>query len=366
VTLTAGNAYGNDLKILVITIAEALIPPTITSELSASGTVNQPFTYVITATGSEPITFNATNLPAGLTFSGNTISGIPTTAGVTTVPLSATNSVGTDNKNLVITILPPAGPTDTDGDGVPDNLDAYPTDPTRAFNSWYPNETDFASYAFEDLWPAYGDYDCNDLVMNFNYKIVTNAQNKVVDLIAKFKIKAAGASFDNGFGVSFNTSPENMESITGCIKVANSVSINAKGYENGHPVNLVIIPVDAVNTLLGGSIINTIHGGFTIQTQIQTVTIHFGTPQADIGTPPYNPFIFINQDRGKEVHLKDHPPTALANPVWFGTANDGSDPSKGWYYRSTTALPWAMEVPVDFDYPIEYVDILQAHLHLAE
>jgi LruC domain-containing protein len=366
VTLTATNAFGNDLKILQIVIGAAPTPPVITSSLSASGTVNQPFSYTITATGTEPITFNATNLPAGLTFSGNTISGIPTSPGVTNVTLTATNSAGTDTKTLVITIIPSGGPTDTDGDGVPDNIDAYPTDPTRAFNSWYPNETDYASYAFEDLWPAYGDYDCNDLVMNFNYKIVTNAQNKVVDWIAKFKIKAAGATLDNGFGISFNTLPSYVESVTGCIKLGNSVTIDPKGYEAGHTNNLVIIVVDAVQTLLGCGIANTIHGGCTVQTQVQTVTIHFSTPQADIGTPPYNPFIFINQDRGKEVHLKDHLPTELVNPIWFGSMDDGSDPAKGWYYRSKTALPWAMEIPVDFDYPVEFVDILQAYLHFAE
>lgn len=367
VTLTANNLYGNDSKILVITILPAPEAPVITSPLTAVGTVNQSFSYTVTATGTDPITYNATNLPAGLSFDPATqvISGIPTSAGTTNVELSATNSGGTDTETLVITISNPA-PLDTDGDGVPDNLDAYPLDPTRAFNSYYPNQTDFATYAFEDLWPAYGDYDCNDLVMNFNYKIVTNAQNKVVDLIATFKVKAAGASYDNGFGLALSTVPANVASVTGCIKVGTVVVIDPKGYEAGHTTETVIIPVDAVNELLGGGIVNTIHGGYTIQTQVQTVTVHLSTPQTSIGTPPYNPFIFVNQDRGKEVHLKDHPPTELANPVWFGSLNDGSNPSQGYYYRSTTGLPWAFEIPVDFDYPIEKADILQTYLHFAE
>ena len=142
--------------------------------------------------------------------------------------------------------------------------------------------------------------------------------------------------------------------------------MDPKGYEAGHTNETVIIPVDAVNTLLGGGLVNTIHGGYTVQTQIQTVTIHLSTPQTSIGTPPYNPFIFINQDRGKEIHLKDHPPTELANPVYFGSLNDGSNPSLGYYYRSTSGLPWAFEIPVDFDYPVEKADILQTYLHFAE
>ncbi len=366
VTLTASNAYGNDTKILVITIIEGPQPPEINSSLIATGTKNQAFSYTVTASGTQPITYNATNLPAGLSFDPVTqiISGVPTSAGVTNVPLTATNAAGTDNKTLVITIVNPSV-IDTDGDGVPDSQDAYPLDPTRAFNSYYPNETDYASYAFEDLWPAYGDYDFNDLVVNFNYKIVTNAQNKVVDLIARFKIKAAGASYNNGFGIAFNTAPSNVESVTGCIKMGSSVNIDPKGYESGHTINTVIIPFDAVNNILGGALVNTVHGGYTVQTEEQIVTMHLSTPQTSIGTPPYNPFIFINQDRSKEVHLKDQPPTVLANPVFFATLDDASDPALNMYYRSASGLPWGMEIPVDFDYPVEKADIVQTYLHFA-
>ena len=121
-----------------------------------------------------------------------------------------------------------------------------------------------------------------------------------------------------------------------------------------------------MNTLLGHSIINTQRSGYTVQTAVQTVTVHLSTPQASIGTAPFNPFIFINQDRGKEVHLKDHAPTQLANPVYFGSLNDASDPGQGHYYRSTTGLPWGLEIPVDFSYPVEKADIVQTYLHFAE
>ena len=365
ITLTATNSFGNDSKVLVLTVAQGLVAPVITSSLTAGGTKNQSFSYTITASGSTPITFNASNLPAGLTFSGNTISGIPTAAGTTSVNLTANNAAGTDTKVLVITILNPA-PLDTDGDGVPDNLDAYPLDPTRAFNSYYPNQVDYGTVAFEDLWPAYGDYDMNDLVMNFNYKIVTNAQNQVVDVIVRYKIKAAGATMNNGFGFILNTLPVNVASVTGCLKVGSAVTIDPKGYESGHTNQTVIIPVDAVNTLLGSSMVNTIHGGNTVQTTEQTVTVHLSNPQADIGTPPYNPFIFINQERGKEVHLKDQPPSELVNPIYFGTWNDASNASQGRYYHSTSGLCWAIEIPLDWSYPQETIDIVQTHLHFAE
>ena len=365
VTLTATNALGFDTQILVITVAVPPSSPVITSALTASGTVNQAFSYQITATGTSPITYNATSLPGGLSFSGSTISGLPATAGTFNVNLTATNAVGSDAKVMVITIASPP-PLDTDGDGVADNLDAYPLDPTRAFNSYYPNESDYGTVAFEDLWPAYGDYDMNDLVMNFNYKIVTNAQNESVDIIVRYKIKAAGAQMNNGFGIILNTAPSNIASVTGCIKVGSAVTIDPKGYEAGHTNETVIIPVDAINTLLGANIVNTVHGGNTIETVEQTITIHFSVPQASIGAAPFNPFIFVNQERGKEIHLKDQPPSELVNPVYFDTWYDASNVAQGKYYRSVSGLCWAIEIPIDWSYPQEMVDILQTYLHFAD
>jgi hypothetical protein len=74
--------------------------PTITSQLTVSA--NQGFTtsYTITATNS-PTGFSASNLPAGLSFSGDTISG-RVTAGTSTVntTITASNGAGTDTQTL--------------------------------------------------------------------------------------------------------------------------------------------------------------------------------------------------------------------------------------------------------------------------
>lgn len=108
VTLTATNSTSPaDQKTLLITITG--VPPDITSPLTASGTVGTPFTYTITATGPTPITFTASPLPAGLSLTGDTISGMPTVAGVTNVVLRAENGNPPDSqKTLVITISAPS------------------------------------------------------------------------------------------------------------------------------------------------------------------------------------------------------------------------------------------------------------------
>ncbi len=89
----------------------------ITSSLAASGTVGSVFTYTVTGSNT-PTSFNVGTLPAGL--SANTtsgaITGTPTTAGTTSVSLSANNATGTGAvSTLVITIS--AAPTSGGGGG---------------------------------------------------------------------------------------------------------------------------------------------------------------------------------------------------------------------------------------------------------
>ncbi|MCY3017600.1 MAG: SBBP repeat-containing protein [Planctomycetota bacterium] len=103
VTLGASNSAGSDSKVLRITVNPSGAPA-ITSALTATSNVGTAFSYKIAASGNAPITFNATNLPPGLSFSGDTISGTPPATGKTSVTISASNNLGTDTKTLEITI----------------------------------------------------------------------------------------------------------------------------------------------------------------------------------------------------------------------------------------------------------------------
>jgi len=81
------------------------IPPAITSALSASTSLNAPFTYSITSDGSAPLMFGASGLPAGLALNGADIGGQPTASGVFNVTLMATNYGGSDSKILKLIVL---------------------------------------------------------------------------------------------------------------------------------------------------------------------------------------------------------------------------------------------------------------------
>src|SRR6266699_5517216 len=88
--------------------------PVITSPLTATGTVGTAFSYQITATNC-PASYNATPLPPVLSVNTSTglISGTPTTAGVYSVTISATNAGGTGSATLTLTINNPPPPVIT-------------------------------------------------------------------------------------------------------------------------------------------------------------------------------------------------------------------------------------------------------------
>lgn len=261
--------------------------------------------------------------------------------------------------------------SDSDGDGVPNSYDDYPNDPARAYNNFFP-ATGSGSLAFEDLWPNQGDYDFNDLVVNYRFNTITNAQNKIVECDGLFILRAAGASFPSGFGFQFSNSniPSAAITVSGYSMFDNYITLAANGLEAGQNKPTVIITDDDFKAFNSpGGMVNTVIGTPYITPDTIRITILFTQNQyslSDLDLGNFNPFIILNRERGKEVHLPDHAPTALANPSYFGTGDDSSVPGQGRYYRTANNLPWVINIYQNFDYPRESADILSAYLFLAQ
>lgn len=81
-------------------------PPVITTTTLQGGKAGAAYSQTLAATGTAPIswTLDSGSLPNGLTLSGNTISGTPTTAGTFTFKVKAANGAGSDTKELSIVI----------------------------------------------------------------------------------------------------------------------------------------------------------------------------------------------------------------------------------------------------------------------
>lgn len=258
-------------------------------------------------------------------------------------------------------------PIDSDNDGTSDVFDEFPNDPNKAFNNYYPSQGKTGTLVFEDLWPHKGDYDFNDLVVDYNFNQITNSQNEVTSINSKIIVRAIGASYHNAFGISLNTTPGNILSVSGQLNTKGYLNIASNGTENNQTKAVIIFFDDAYNALPypgTGLYVNTLPENPYVTPDTLFINIDFVNPVAfnNIGTPPYNPFIIINRNRGVEVHLPNLEPTDLANLDLLGTGDDNSDIALGKYYVSDIYLPWAINLPESFDYPSEKHDITQTHL----
>ncbi len=263
--------------------------------------------------------------------------------------------------------------TDTDGDGCPDAFDDYPADPDRCFDIYYPAD-DNGTLAFEDLWPGKGDYDFNDLVLDYRFQTVTNADNKIVEVFGTFTIRAYGAELENGFGFQFADDAISQAdiSVTGYDLQESFISLNGDGLENGQSKPTFIV-YDNTFKVMGdaglGVGVNTTPGA----PYIDPVTLNLYIDIADdlytyndLDIANWNPFLIIDKNRSMEVHLPDYPPTDLADTGVFGTWEDDSDGNMGRYYKTSTNLPWAINIVHSFEYPEEKVEISAAYLHFVE
>lgn len=271
-----------------------------------------------------------------------------------------------DNSNL----QPIDTPGDADGDKISDVFDDFPNDPSRAFMNYYPAQDEYGTLAFEDLWPNMGDYDFNDLVVEYNIMYVTDTQARVRDIHPTFNIVAVGANFKNGFGFSLPVSAQTVSSVTGSEIHDTIVSLSANGTESGQ-TKAVFIVCDNVYKIIekpAGFMVNTEPGAPYVTPVTISMDIEFTGPVASslIGPPPYNPFLIVNRDRSHEIHLINKAPTQLADNSLFGTGADASNPGSGKYYLTSKRLPWAMDLPYQWDYMNETVSIVKGYLHFAQ
>ena len=123
--ITATTHDGLFTATCTVTVNAPDAPPSITTDTLPDGKVGEAYSQTLTATGTAPITWSIDGgLPAGLSLNADTgeISGTPTADGTAKFTVKATNSAGSNTKELSITITK-AVPTEhtvtvkTDGNG---------------------------------------------------------------------------------------------------------------------------------------------------------------------------------------------------------------------------------------------------------
>lgn len=251
--------------------------------------------------------------------------------------------------------------------------------------------------AFEDNWPAKGDFDFNDQVIKFDYQLIS--KHKIVTrhypetgateiieekttlktLTMKYTLKATGAGLESGFGIVLPIDSSMIANVSGQNFTKQwPISIGTNGVENGsRSGESVILLYDSCKNMLAGKFtsdfLNTQVGQpyYTPVERTLTITFKDNVDQSLLArTFPYNPFIYRSWERGREVHLKNQKPTSKALELlsnasleddYFGNVEDASNMNNIYYATKNAYLPWALEIEGDFAYPVEFADIQKAY-----
>jgi LruC domain-containing protein len=290
-----------------------------------------------------------------------------------------------DSAYIVVNV---SGPCSVDGDfdGIADCLDEYPTDTYKAFNNYFP-PNDYATLMYEDLWPHTGDYDLNDVVINYQANTITNGLNQVVEMNYTIVARCTGAGLHNGFAFQLDNVPSNkITSVSGAkASGASWLSIGSNGLENGQSFANVIVYDDLYKVLPypgSGTVINTEMSAARTPNDTSNIVITFindgvvpsgGTISiSNLPHTAFNPYLILgdsgtlNQIRSKELHLADRVPSSKMDFSLFGTKKDNSNPGQGRYYKTANNLPWALQISTSVPYMQEKEDIATGYLKFLD
>lgn len=238
----------------------------------------------------------------------------------------------------------------------------------KDYLSWYtPAEGIYGSLCFEDLWPSSGDYDINDLVLDFNVEAQYDEYSwELTNLIFKYKVRAIGARRIIGFGTTLpdyivaDAQPVSSNAMASWVAEHNSLIFfdNARDLVSDDP--LEFFNTDRTQPYNPDAEV--------VHEIVLPVTEDWGKSPKMVYTPwydaPFNPFIFINHNQSYQIHLKHYPVSvSYMDMDLFNTEDDFSDvtyPDFPQSFQNENYLPWAFYIAESVSYPYEYSSIIKA------
>lgn len=240
---------------------------------------------------------------------------------------------------------------DSDADGVPDRVDAFPCDPLASAEVFSPAEGAWGMMLFEDFWPLEYDLDFNDTVLAYNYRIHQDSMGRVSRVSLNYEILAMGGRIDAGLGLALPVMTTSNPQVTKLPASAPPASISPQ-----NALLTIVLSNDLRREAFGTSapLINVVDTQPILQGQSLRATINFLYPASfDTSVAPFDIFTFRVSDPSHEIHGPKYCGTAHLNTALFGTGIDGSSPISGRCFVDKAGLPSALHLPTLAPYPRE-------------
>ncbi len=285
--------------------------------------------------------------------------------------------------------LLPATDPDTDGDGVKDSVDEFPKDPTAASSRWpLGDNTTWGTLAYEDTWPLKGDYDLNDMVIRYRTKEILNAAGKVSRVEIDYSLDARGGSYHSGFALALpGIAASNIDTASTTFTIGSGTAQAISPLFSGANAVFELFK-DAYVYTPSNSCSNYYNTESKCTVQPSTtfkLVVKLKTPSNSFPASPYDPFIFrtpggdpldeknlgsavIGKNAGIEIHLPGQQPTQRAVNLFGSNADKSVCSNVGTAtvtctnsYKDAKSLPWALNLPKVWVYPLEFQDVVSAY-----
>lgn len=246
----------------------------------------------------------------------------------------------------------------------------------------YPSATGYVTLAYEDIWPNKGDYDFNDVVVQYRA-----CQDKVDGEVMRYWITgnllAVGAEYHNAFAVRLrDISPSNVNSSLISHSIANE-HVSTTALESGRQEAILTVLPDTralFERADNCKFFRTENGCFDTDVIPFSLYVPFveGVDESIAPSGVLDPFIYAvdgfghgaavssENERGWEVHLKNQAPTEAFDVNVFGQGMDASNPAQDNYFLTVKGLPFAIQVAESWQPPKEAVDITEAYTQFAD
>jgi LruC domain-containing protein len=255
-------------------------------------------------------------------------------------------------------------PNDSDGDGAALGEDQFPNDPERASVQNTPS-TGMTNIGFEDLYPSKGDADFNDAIVGYRWKVISDSQGRVKDIMSTFLLLARGAKKDHEFGFRLL---ELSGSMSGSVEIERVFSDDTQTRERlsltvedvinaGKRVKVFPSTMEALPPFEEEALVNTTSKQRSRQAAAARVLITFDEPvdPVVVAALPFDLYFGVKNKEGLfDVHMVGKPafddrPSIL--PVEEGPES----------FTNEDGLPWIIEIPNDWQFPLENVRIGKAY-----